>query len=425
VIEDFLEPQGLSLDAFCSEFRGSWMFGYVDALRAADVRTAIVLVSRSVRRVERRAHAPTGADVIVVPAPRPYRAIARCMRNPYGRTAVQTFGDLHGFRRSLRPLAAVVREAAPWLSTPSRTIRREVVCLGCAAMLCQEYEFPRFDACARISRASGIPLFATFQGGDYRRWRAERLVRGRSMRACTGFIISSVVEVERVRSVYGVGDTEIQSIPNPVDVSVWRPGDRAAARERLGFPPGTSVVAWHGRVQVEKKGLDVLLDAWKNVSNQRDAGTVRLVLIGDGPDRELLRDSIAANGLAGVTFYDSHVHDREILRSYLVAADVYVFPSRYEGFAVAPIEAMACGLPVVAADCFGIREVLPEGETSGGIVVPREDPHALSAALGRLIDNPELATTLGNRARDRAVEAFSHAVVGRRLREFLLAERTA
>jgi starch synthase len=423
VIEDFLEPQGLTLDGFCSEFRGSWMFGYVDALRTAGVRTAILLVSRRVRRLERRVHAPTGADVIVFPAPRAYRMIAGRMQNPYGRTAVQTFGDLQGSRRVLRPLAAVVREAAPWLSTPRRAIRREVVGLGSAAMLCQEYEFPRFDACARISRTSAVPVFATFQGGNYRRWRTEQLVRRRSMHTCAGVIISSALEVERVKVAYGVEDDRIRSIPNPIDLEIWRPGDRAAARDRLGLPTRTALVVWHGRVQVEKKGLDVLLDAWKILQAKRVP--VRLLLVGDGSDRELLRHRIAEEQPVGVTFHNTLIHDPEVLRSYLVAADVYVFPSRHEGFAVAPIEAMACGLPVVAADASGIRETFPEGEASGGIVVPREEPALLASALARLVGDPELTTTLGKRARERVVEAFSLEAVGKRLRAFLLPEYPA
>jgi starch synthase len=240
------------------------------------------------------------------------------------------------------------------------------------------------------------------------------------MHTCTGFIISSTSEAERVKGSYGVDDARIQSIPNPIDLSIWRPGDRAAARERLGLPTQTSIVVWHGRVQVEKKGLDVLLDAWKTVSRRGERVPVQLVLVGDGPDRKLVRDRVAEEQSLGITFHDSLIHDPEVLRSYLVAADAYVFPSRHEGFAVAPIEAMACGLPVVAADASGIRETFPEGEASGGIVVPREDPIALASALERLVGDPVLATALGKRARERVAEAFSLEAVGKRLRAFLL-----
>jgi starch synthase len=148
---------------------------------------------------------------------------------------------------------------------------------------------------------------------------------------------------------------------------------------------------------------------------------VRLILVGDGPDAKVLSDQIARLRIQGVTFVNRLVHDVEMIREYLVAGDVYVFPSRHEGFAVAPIEAMACGLPLVAADAGGISEALPEGEGSGGLVVAREDPAALHRALARLLADPELAQVLGSRARRRAIDVFSYEAVGRRLAGFLIA----
>ena len=124
-----------------------------------------------------------------------------------------------------------------------------------------------------------------------------------------------------------------------------------------------------------------------------------------------------------VRWIDRFVHDREDLKTYLCAADVYTLPSRHEGFAIAPLEAMACGLPVVAADTSGVADLVPDGEASGGVVVPREDATALASALGRLLDDPARAGELGTRARRRVEKEFSLEVVGRRLRDFVLPVR--
>src|SRR5205814_10032047 len=105
---------------------------------------------------------------------------------------------------------------------------------------------------------------------------------------------------------------------------------------------------------------------------------------------------------------------------YLSAADAYALPSRSEGFAVAALEAMASGLPVVAADVSGVRELL-ESEPQGGLVVPREDPVALADALERALLDPELGVRLGRGGRQRVREAYSTAVVGRQLRDFMTA----
>ena len=415
MIEDFLEPHGLTLETFCTDFRGSWMFGYVEALRSARVQTVLVCISAEADEVSRRRHLPSGAIVLVLPAPRVYRALRRRMANPYGRSARSAFG-LTRFRRALGPFLWPVVQIAPYLSTPRRSLAAELRADGCSAILCQEYEFPRFDACAAVARRTGVPLVAVFQGGDYRRWWSETLVRGRAIERCRALIVAPEAEARRVVETYGVPPERIERIPNPVDVSVWRPDDRAAARERLGIPASAHVVVWHGRLHVWKKGLDVLLDAWRTVCEH--VGEARLIMVGDGPDAESVAEQ--ARSLPGVLLVDRLVHDVDELRGHLAAGDVYVFPSRHEGFAVAPIEAMSCGLPVVAAEAGGVREALPDGEASGGVVVPREDPAALAAALERLLTDPQLARLLGERARRRAVEAFSYEAIGSRLADVLV-----
>ena len=80
------------------------------------------------------------------------------------------------------------------------------------------------------------------------------------------------------------------------------------------------------------------------------------------------------------------------------AADLVVLPSRWEGMALAPLEAMACGLPVVLSDVGGAGESLPPGHEAFGLVPP-EDPSALAAALTTLLTAPELRRSLGRQAR--------------------------
>jgi glycosyltransferase involved in cell wall biosynthesis len=104
------------------------------------------------------------------------------------------------------------------------------------------------------------------------------------------------------------------------------------------------------------------------------------------------------------------------------AADVAVWHGRVaidKGFPVAPLEAMACGLPVVATDVEGIREIFADGEASGGIVVPRNVAKALAAALGGLLQEGNRRRQLGLAARRRVEAAFSLEATGQRLRSFL------
>ena len=420
VVEDFLDTIGVSLETFCTRFTGSWFFGYAEALRHAGVHTIIICMSARVTIPSRYRHAPTGATICLLPVPRSYRFVRSKLLNPYGRTVKQAVGEIHGTRIVLLPLLALFKEVVLYLTTPVRSMARELRRYNCRAILCQEYEYPRFDACLMLGRLMGLPVFATFQGGDYQRSRLERYLRPRTLRASSGLIIASKSEAQRVQTRYGVPPGKIARIFNPVDVDFWCATDRNEAREGLAIPEEAHVVVWHGRVSIQQKGLDVLLDAWQRLCGQRPEQDLRLLLIGTGKDAQRLRQHVTAMGLANVFWVDEFLHDRATIRRYLSAGDVYVFPSRHEGFPVSPIEAMACGLPVVAADAQGVSDILDGGEPSGGIVVPRDDPEALASALSRLLGNPVLLRELGRRARRRADACFSLKTVGKELCDFLI-----
>ena len=420
MIEDFLEPNGLTIDDFC-RYHGGWLFGFVEALRRTGVESVLFLISRETRHRVERTHEPTGVPVVVLPSPRAYRGVGRLMVSPYARKASDSFG-LPGPVRLIGPLLEPVREIAPYVATPVRPLVRELRRYNCAALVCQEYEFPRFDVCVATARRHGIACFGAFQGGDYRRWRLERLIRPWAMRACDGLIVGPARERSRLASVYGIDPAHVHSIPNPIDTDRFLPRHRDRARESLGIPREAGVVAWHGRVDRWKKGLDVLLEAWAALRARTRSRPLRLLLIGDGPDRARIREQIDSDNLDDVIFHDRFIHETKKLSLLLSAADVYAFPSRHEGFPVAPLEAMACGIPIVAADVSGIRDILPRGELDGGIVVAPESSDRLAEVLERLLGDPREARALGDCARVRAVEGFSLDAVGRALRVTLVPE---
>ena len=406
IFHDFLDRLGISLEQFRDEFTGSWMFGYAAALSTADIDTLIVCPTTKIRTPLRAVHAPTGAGILLLPAARVFGMLRR-----------HALPDRLGDRRDPVSLGrAIATHVAPYFGTPpfalARTLRRE----SCSAVLCQEYETPRFDVAVAVGRALGVPTFATFQGGDYQMSRIERVVRPFSLRACAGLIVGPEDEAVRLRRRYGMPGAGIVRIFNPIDVSIWRPGDRDEARAALGIPRAASVVAWHGQVQIWRKGLDVMLRAWAEVASKRRGRDLRLLLVGSGEDSSAVRVIVETERLDGVTLFDRWVQDRARIREVLSAADVYVFPSRHEGFPVAPIEAMACALPVVAADAQGVRDVLAEC----GVVVKRGDPAALANALGELLDDGERRRELGRAARRRTEMHFSLQAVGSQLRAFLI-----
>jgi starch synthase len=431
LIDDFLDHIKISLDTYCNEFLGSWMFGYIDALKRVGVRTVLFSVSARVQEVSRFTHVPTGSTICLLPASRSYlayRALRRKALSFYGGTDEQTFKEIQdpniARRSALATMKNLAQSLGSYLSIPMGLFARELKREGCAAVLCQEYENARFDTSVLLGRLIGLPVFATFQGGDETHSWLEAMPRQLAFKSCAGVVISTQTEVERVRDRYHVPSEKIARIFDPIDTKTWFAVDRNEARAEFGIPINARVVVCHGRIDFHRKGLDILTTAWDQICRERPNQDLRLLLVGTGPDSDKLRQCIETMQLRGIIWRDEFVGDRSLIRRYLSAADIYTMASRQEGFPIAPLEAMACGLPIVASDAPGVPDILEGGENSGGYVVPREDAKALALTLGRLIDNEALAHELGTRARLRIETYFSPESIGQQLRDVLLGHKT-
>jgi glycosyltransferase involved in cell wall biosynthesis len=403
--EDVFTPLGIGLEDL-PDLTGSWFLGYVESLRRADVDTVLVLVSSQVLRTTRLVHRPTGAGVIVLRTPRRYRLLKPLRRHLEGRRwGHKAFGSL---------LSYLSLPAAAFL----RMLREESV----DVVLVQDYEHARFDLFVLLGWLARRPVFGSFQGGDTLRSRLERPVRRRSIRACAGLVIGSAVERERVRRVHRVPETRIAPVPNAVEVQPTAV-TRADARRELGIGADTTVVEWHGRVLLHRKGLDTLVTAWDLVCERHAGRDLLLLLVGTGPDAAAFHRVVETSRSGSVRWRDEFLTDQRQLAPYLAAADIYVLPSRHEGFSVALIEAMARGLAIVATDVPGVRDVLTGEDGPAGLTAVPGEPESLADALSTLIEDATLRHQLGNVARQRARERYSLEAVGRDLAAFLLGGR--
>ena len=170
----------------------------------------------------------------------------------------------------------------------------------------------------------------------------------------------------------------IQTTRGGVDVARFRPRlERDPAwRQKLGIPEDAVVMGAAGRL-VEQKGYDLLLRATARVL--ADGSPLHLVMAGDGPLRKQLA---AETGRLGIAHSVHWIGFQENVPRFLRELDVFLLPSRLEGFPIAMVEALASGLPCIATPVGGVREMVGD---DGALVVPPEDEEALADAMRKML----------------------------------------
>ena len=202
----------------------------------------------------------------------------------------------------------------------------------------------------------------------------------------------------------GVKESSLRVVSGGVDEEYFLPptnSERAAAR--ASFRLGDEIAVVTAARLVPVKCLDTLLEASKKLPG------VQFILAGDGPLRANLEALARTLGITDRVMFAGQLSDA---RDLLAAADIFALPSRSEGLSNSIMEAMACGLPVVASSIRANAEVVTDGET--GLLVPVADVQALTKAIERLATDVDLRSQYGATGRRRIQDHFN---VGRRVVE--------
>ncbi len=263
---------------------------------------------------------------------------------------------------------------------------------------------PDGEVALRAAREAGRPCVVIVGGSDIRLLAGEARRREAIRRVLTG--ADAVLTVggdlrERVIEM-GVAADNVTAFWRGVDTRTFHPGDRRAARARLGLADGR-LALWVGRM-VPVKGLDILLSAWPSVVRSRP--DARLYLVGSGPELGRLSRLVERAGLAGTVVFPG-ARAQEELADWYRAADVTVLPSRSEGIPNVLLESLACGTPFVASDLVGVREI---GPCEGCDRVPPGDSGALAEALRRRLEAPSRAELPGRFSSSGATAAISRVL---------------
>jgi len=366
----------------------------VDALRA-EGRHVHVLTRQARPDLPINETLPNGARVYRVPAIAGGVRLAKYMVIPAFKRKLRELADHYDviYLCGFRVLGWPIVKLAHRLGKPI-VLRAEVCGELSGTFIWQQPDQPP----SALLRALFRPLI---------RQRNRRLLRADLFLAISGVIHSEYAAC-------GVPEAKIADIPNGIDTRRFEPPADAAKvsalRQALNLPADEIIFAYSGKLN-RGKGLDRLLDAWARWVRESRQG--HLVLIGSGGGQFLsiesrLKQRVRDGGLAERVTLSGYRQDVE---RWLQAADIFVFPSESESFGLAPLEANACGLPVVATDAGALAETVPDG--LAGLSIPVGDADALYKAMRQLATDDALRHELGRRALARVHGTYAFPVVAR------------
>jgi glycosyltransferase involved in cell wall biosynthesis len=378
--EDWYGPLGIGRRAYLEDYGEEWSIVVAGRLVAAGAE--VHFVHPTVESPGSYLQRPSGAHVHFVRASPAYRAF-------------RNFVWAHRWWERAQRLWPV----APLLSTLSWSLLGTLVRLRPDVVLVQDYESGRFDVAAPLLRAAGLRVVAIDTGASA---APSRMPWKRATAACAQRLLAAH-EAEAARARRERGHRDVVVWPLPVRTDVFRPGDRATARARLGVPDDARLVLNVGRLH-PVKGLRELAEAC-------EALDCELVVIGAGPER----DPLASRGNPRLRLPGRLGVDE--LPLWHAAANVFALASYQEGQPAVVMEAMACGRAVVATGVGGVPDVVDPGRT--GWLVPPHDAGALRDALAEALADPDRADAMGALGRERVVERHSLEAAGEELARLL------
>ncbi len=273
---------------------------------------------------------------------------------------------------------------------------------------------------ADIKRRIGVPFVITFHAlgkvrlihqGKADQFPAERLaIEERIVREADAIIAECPQDEADLFTHYNADPTCITIIPCGVNVDQFHPIHQWTARALLGLNPRERYILQLGRM-VPRKGVETVIQALALLLDRYGVLAHLLIVGGEADEPDPLKTPEIGRLMAiaereGVAHRVTFVgrKRRDELKYYYAAANVFVTTPWYEPFGMTPLEAMACGTPVIGANVGGIKYSVSDGET--GYLVPPKDPAALAARLCDLLSNEQRADTFGRNAVSRVHEQF-------------------
>lgn len=228
------------------------------------------------------------------------------------------------------------------------------------------------------------------------------LTVGKSVLKCADRVI--VVSKKTMEYVLKLGADKSKTsvIYNGVDTDYFHPMNKEESRKKLGLPKNRKIILSVRRL-VYKNGLDTLIESVPLLT--RDHPDLLFVVAGKGPSRKLIEDRVKELGIDANIKLTGFVPDR-LLPVYYDAADYFILPSASgEGLPLVLLEAMACGLPVIATTVGGTPEIIKH--MKNGVLVPPRNPEAMAETMAKLLSEERLGPAIGEEARRIVEDRFT------------------
>ncbi|MCD6368937.1 MAG: glycosyltransferase family 4 protein [Thermoproteales archaeon] len=215
-------------------------------------------------------------------------------------------------------------------------------------------------------------------------------------------VVCSDYMIGEVGRVFMLPPEKIVKIPNAIELSdIERFEPEPGLKEKYASPH-EKIIVFVGR-HVYEKGPDLLVEAFNILINDFKRGDVKLVIVGDGPMREHLVSMVHKYGLRDKVYFTGRISDKELF-SLMKVSYVGVFPSRYEPFGIAILEAMSCGLPVIVPRHGGPSEIIRHGVEGFKISL---DPREIAERIRQLLDDTQLRDLMSVNARKRVKKLYT------------------
>ncbi len=291
----------------------------------------------------------------------------------------------------------------------------DVVCRWKLDLLHVHYAIPHATAAflaKQIARDCRIKVITTLHGTDVTLVGSERSffeITRFSVEVSDGITAVSQAISRQTKEMFGITN-HIEVIPNFVNVEQFKPEIRHCSRRT--FAAEDEKILLHASNFRPVKRIPDVIEVFRQVRSQMK---VKLILVGDGPEMSLAEHMISQHGLTDDVLL---LGNQDSIATILPVADLFVLPSQTESFGLAALEAMACGVPVLASDTGGLPELVTNGRD--GYLLPVGDVPGMVEKAMSILKNDQRLREMKKFARQTAIERFSEELLVPRYEEYYL-----